>query len=286
MATATNGLDVAPSGKALGADIRGIDLRDSLSDETFGQILNAWHDHLVLRFRGQEISDDDLVRFAMRFGSLHSAEGAEYGGKPEELHTAVELISNIVKDGKPIGALGAGEATWHTDMSMYEEPATATLLYGDEIPPAGGNTMFTNLYTAYETLPDDLRQLVETRRSIHDAAHLATGGIRPGYEEVTDKSQSPGARHPVVKSHPGTGRKALYLGRMGTGYIEGLTVEESDDVLDALWTHMTRREFIWEQEWQTGDLIIWDNRCVAHARGSFDPSTKRLLRRVTVKAAQ
>ena len=285
MVQVINGLEVVPSGKALGADIRGIDLRESLSEEAFGQILNAWHDHLVLRFRDQDISDDNLVAFAMRFGRLHGAEGAEYGGKPEDLHPAVELISNIVRDGKPIGALGAGEATWHSDMSMFEVPATATVLYGDEIPPSGGNTLFTNLYRAYETLSEDLRQTIEARRSIHDAAHLATGGVRPGYEEVADKSQAPGARHPIVKIHPSTGRKAIYLGRMGTGYIEGLTVEESDALLDKLWAHMTSPALIWEQEWQTGDLIIWDNRCVAHARGAFDPSTRRLLRRVTVMDA-
>ena len=124
-----------------------------------------------------------------------------------------------------------------------------------------------------------------SRRSIHDAAYLATGGVRGGYETVTDKSRGPGARHPIVKIHSATGRKALYLGRMGFGYIEGLSVEESDEVLAALWAHMTRPEFVWEQEWQTGDLIIWDNRCVAHARGSFDPSTRRLMRRVTVMDA-
>ena len=130
--------------------------------------------------------------------------------------------------------------------------------------------------------PEDLRRLVENRRSLHDAAYLATGGVRGGYEAVTDKSQGPGARHPIVKVHSSTGRKALYLGRMGFGYIEGLTVEESDEALDALWAHMTRPEFVWEQVWRTGDLIIWDNRCVAHARGAFDPCVRRLMRRVAV----
>ena len=285
MVTRIDSLEIIPSGKALGADVLGIDLNEPTDDDVFGRILNAWHRHLVLRFRGQDLTDDALAAFALRFGRLHSAAGEEYGGKPEDLHAAVELISNIVEDGRPIGALGAGEATWHTDMSMFEVTATATLLYGEEIPTSGGNTWFTNLYRAHDTLPEDLRHLVENRRSIHDAAYLATGGVRGGYEAVTDKSQGPGARHPIVKVHSATGRKALYLGRMGFGYIEGLSVEESDEALGALWGHMTRPEFVWEQEWQTGDLIIWDNRCVAHARGSFDPSTRRLMRRVTVMDA-
>ena len=234
------------------------------------------------RVIGQVSRRDALVAFAQRFGRLHSAAGEEYGGKPEGLHAAVELISNIVENGRPIGALGAGEATWHTDMSIFEVAATATLLYGEEIPETGGNTYFTNLYRAHDTLPANLRRLVENRRSLHDAAYLATGGVRGGYEAVTDKSRGPGARHPIVKVHSSTGRKALYLGRMGFGYIEGLAVEESDEALAALWAHMTRPEFVWEQVWRTGDLIIWDNRCVAHARGAFDPTVRRLMRRVTV----
>ena len=285
MATYDSGLEIVPSGKALGADVRGIDLNEPMDDDVFGRILDAWHRHLVLRIRDQGIDDDALVAFAQRFGRLHSAAGEEYGGKPEGLHAAVELISNIVENGRPIGALGAGEATWHTDMSIFEVASTATLLYGEEIPATGGNTFFTNLYRAHDTLPEDLGRLVENRRSLHDAAYLATGGVRGGYEAVTDKSQGPGARHPIVKIHSATGRKALYLGRMGFGYIEGLTVDESDEALAALWAHMTRPEFVWEQVWQTGDLIIWDNRCVAHARGAFDPSARRLMRRVTVMEA-
>lgn len=278
------GLEVRPTGAALGAEIVGVDLSRPLSDERFASIEAAWADHLVLLLRDQRISDDDLIGFARRFGELHLATGVEYGGKPEDLRDAVELISNIERDGRPIGALGADEATWHTDMSMYEIPASATMLLAEEIPPAGGNTRFTNLYRAYETLPDDLRRIVEGRRSIHDHAYLASGGVRPGFEAVTDKSQGPGARHPIVRTNPLTGRKALYLGRMGNGYILDLPVAESDRVIDALWAHMTRPEFVWEHRWRVGDLVMWDNRCVAHARGAFDPKSRRLLRRVTVKS--
>ena len=275
-------LEVRSTGGPLGAEIRGVDLSRALPEATFRAIEAAWYEHLVLFFRDRQVTDDDIMAFARRFGDLHSASGAEYGGKPSELSDSVELISNIVRDGRPIGALGADEAAWHTDMSMFEIPASATMLYADEVPATGGNTRFTNLYRAFETLPKRLRTIVEGRRSIHDAATLATGGVRPGYDPVVDKIKGPGARHPIVRSHPVTGRRALYLGRKGNGYILGLPVDESDRLLDEVWAHMTRPEFVWEHEWRKGDLVMWDNRCVAHARGAFDPKGRRLLRRITV----
>lgn len=274
-------IEVVATGGPLGAEIRGVDLSRPLDDATFKAIEAAWHEHLVLLFRDQRLTDEQLTAFGARFGELHPAPHHEYGENAAGLHWAVELISNVLRNGKPIGALGAGEAIWHSDMSMYEIPASATLLYAEVIPPAGGNTRFTNLRRAYETLPDELRRAVEGRRSIHDIAYLAGGGVRPGWQEVADKSQGPGARHPVVRTHPGTGRKALYLGRMGNGYIEGYSVPESDALLDRLWTHMTRPELIWEHRWRVGDLLVWDNRCVAHARGSFPADTQRVLRRIT-----
>jgi len=283
-ANTMDNLEVVPTGKALGVEIRGVDLTKPMPTEVFAEIENAWHEHFVLLIRDQKLDDDQLVAFARRFGELHGADGYEYGGKPDELPPEVELISNIVCDGKPIGALGASEAVWHTDMSMYEIPSSATFLYAEIIPPSGGNTRFTNNVRAYETLPEDLRKSVEGRRSIHDSAYLAGGGIRRGHEAVTDKSKGPGARHPVVRTHPQSDKKALYIGRIGNGYILDLPVEESDRLLDALWAHITKPEFIWEHEWRVGDLIVWDNRCVAHARGSFDPNSQRLLHRVTVKS--
>lgn len=275
-------IEVIPTGAALGAEVRGVDLSRPLSDREFADIKKAWHENLVLLFRGQTLSDHDIVRFARRFGELHTAAGNEYGGKPKDLLPEIELISNIVKDGKPIGALGAGEATWHSDMSMFDIPASATMLYAEEVPPTGGNTRFTNLYRAYETLPEDTRNSVEGRKSIHDIAYLASGGVRPGFEAVTDKSKGPGARHPVVRTHGETGRRALYLGRQGNGYILGYEEAESDRLLDTLWSHMTRPEFIWTHKWRVGDMLMWDNRCVAHSRTAIDPSSRRLLRRVTV----
>ena len=277
-------LEIIPTGGALGAEIRGVDLAKPLPDDMFAAMRGVWHEHLVLLIRDQTLDDDQLVAFARRFGELHVADGYEYGGKPDGLPAEVELISNIVRNGRPIGALGAGEAVWHTDMSMFEIPASATLLYAELIPPKGGNTRFTNNVRACETLPPDLRRAVDGRHSIHDAAYLAGGGVRRGHEAVADKTQGPGARHPVIRTHPDTGRHSLYLGRIGNGYILDLPIEESDRLLDALWAHVTRPEFIWEHEWRAGDLLIWDNRCVSHARGSFDPGSRRLLHRVTVKS--
>ncbi len=268
----------------LGAEVRGVDLSRPLSQGAFRITEDALYAHIVVLFRDQRLTDEQLAAFGERLGELHPAPHHEYGENAAGLHWAVELISNVLRDGRPIGALGAGEATWHTDMSMYEIPASATLLYAQEIPPEGGNTRFANLRLAYERLPEDLRAAVAGRRSIHDHAYLAGGGVRPGFEPVVDKSQGPGARHPIVRRHPRTGHKALFLGRKGTGYIEGYSVAQSDELLDRLWTHMTRSEFVWEHAWRPGDLLVWDNRCTAHSRGAFDPSSRRVLRRLTVKS--
>jgi taurine dioxygenase len=279
MSTAT--IEVIPSGGPLGAEMRGVDLSQPMTAQLFAEIERAWHEHIVLLFRGQKLTDEQLVAFGERFGELHPAPHHEYGDNAKGLHPAVELISNVLKNGRPIGALGAGEATWHTDMSMYEIPASATLLYAEEIPPSGGNTRFANLTRAYEDLPERLRKAVDGRLSIHDHAYLASGGVRPGFTAVADKSQGPGARHPVVRTHPGTGRKALYLGRRTTGYILGYPVEESDKLLDELWEHMTAPRYVWEHVWRVGDVLVWDNRQAVHARQSFPSESRRVMRRIT-----
>jgi taurine dioxygenase len=276
-------MEVVPSGGVLGAEVRGVDLALPIPDDVARAMVEAWNEHLVLLVRDQDLTDDRLVAYGRRFGEPHTCEGMEYGGKPRELPPEVELISNIVRDGRPIGALGAGEATWHTDMSMYDIPASATMLYAEIVPPAGGNTMFTNNRRAWERLPETLKRAVEGRLSIHDIAYKADGELRAGQKEVTDKSKGPGARHPVVRTHPDTGKNALYLGRQGYGYIYGYSVEESDRLLEELWSRILAPDNIWEHEWRQGDVLIWDNRSVAHARRSFDASQQRLMRRITIQ---
>jgi taurine dioxygenase len=272
---------VVLTGGPLGADVRGVDLSSSLSDELFSFIGRSLVDHLVLRFRGQRLSDPQLIRLGRRFGKIRNPRMREYDGSG--VLSEIEVISNIVQNGRPIGALGAGEATWHTDLSMFEIPASVTMLYSLELPPCGGNTRFANMYLAYEALPDDLKERVNGRTSIHDISYTAAGAVRQGFKTVEDKSKAPGAVHPIVRTHPISGRKALYLGRQGYGYISGLSVAESDALLDEIWNHMVRPEFSWEHEWQLGDLVIWDNRSTIHGRGSFDASARRILHRIVVE---
>jgi taurine dioxygenase len=275
------GLDIAPSGGPLGAEIRGVDLGRPVSPALARAIRAAWLEHLVLVFPRQRLDDPALVAAARLFGEPHVVEICEYdraGLLPE-----IDVISNVKVNGRPIGALGAGEAAWHTDMSMFDIPASATLLYGLEIPSTPNDTRFADMYAAYETLDPALKAAVDGRRSIHDIAYNATGAVREGFEAVADKSKGPGAVHPIVRRHPETGRRALYLGRRGYGYIHGLSVPESDRLLEAVWAHMSKPEFAWSHAWRPGDLVVWDNRCVIHSRGAFDPAARRLLHRVTVK---
>jgi taurine dioxygenase len=263
-----------PLSPALGAEILGIDLRDDIDAQVFAQIRNAWHQNLVIVLRGQNMSEEDQVRFAEKFGPpavIHTKQFVRN-------HPAVMLISNIREDGKPIGALPDGEMHFHTDQCHQERPAMASMLYALEVPRAGGNTLFANGYTAYETLPPEIKRRIDGRKALN-AYDYETAATKRG----TRLTQSvPSYAHPVVRTHPATGRKALYVNRLMTVRIEGLPAQESDDLLAMLFDHQERREFIYEHVWRVGDLVIWDNRCTLHARTDFSPDERRLMRRVTI----
>jgi taurine dioxygenase len=287
-------IEVKPTGAALGADIEGVDLARELSLDAVDAIKQAWADHLVLRFRGQRLDDDQLIRFSAHFGELDwapviAASRVKIPGEDryvesvEEGRRYISVISNIVENGKAIGALGAYESVWHTDMSYNPEPPCASALYALEAPPSGGDTGFANMYFAYETMPGELRQQVEGRLCRHDSTYNSAGELRRGFSEVTDPRKAPGADHPIIRTHPVTGRRALFLGRRRNAYILGLELEESDRLLDALWAHAARPELTWYQQWRVGDLVLWDNRCVMHRRDEFDPNSRRLMHRSQIK---
>jgi taurine dioxygenase len=193
------------------------------------------------------------------------------------------VISNVIENGVAIGQLGAYEAIWHTDMSYIAEPPSASALYSLEVPPAGGDTGFCNMYLAYETLTPELRRQIEDRFCRHDASRNSAGELRRGFVDAPDPSQTVGAEHPLVRTHPVTGRKALFLGRRRNAYIPGLPLADSEALLDALWAHASKDEFAWYQQWRAGDLILWDNRCVMHRRDAFDPATRRVMHRTQIK---
>jgi taurine dioxygenase len=277
-------MTVIPSGAALGADIQNVDLR-ALRVGDFEAIHSTWLDHLVVRFRAQQLALDDLIAFSRRFGDLDWAPVQETGRRFVEGHPEIYVVSNVIENGVPIGSLGAGEAVWHTDMSYLENPPKASMLYAVEIPPDGGDTHFCNMYRAYELLPDALKQRASRLTIKHDATYNSGGYVRQGLAATDDPVSSSGVYHPLVSTHPETGRRALYLGRRRNAYIGGLPLAESEALLDELWVYATRDEIAWHNEWQPGDLVLWDNRCTMHRRDSFDPNSRRILYRTQIKSA-
>ena len=284
--TATPGkssrLEVALNGTALGAEIQGIDLK-TLTDDEFGILYRAWLDHLAVLVRGQQLTDDDLIAFSRRFGALDWAPVQETGRRFVEGHPEIYVVSNVVENGVPIGSLGAGEATWHTDMSYLDEPPKASILYALEVPPAGGDTYFCSMYHAYDTLPEAVKHRISGLTLKHDGTYNSGGYVRQGITPTDDPVHSPGVYHPLVCTHPETGRRLLYLGRRRNAYVGGLSLSESEALLDELWSYATRENLAWHNRWRVGDLVLWDNRCTMHRRDGFDPNTRRVMHRTQIK---
>jgi alpha-ketoglutarate-dependent taurine dioxygenase len=267
-------LQTRPLSPALGAEIIGVDLSQPTSDELFEKIRQCWHENAVILFRNQHLSEADQVRFAERFGPLALSHTRRY----TTANPAVMLISNIRENGKQIGALPDGEMQFHSDQCYQEKPAMASMLYAIEIPGAGGNTLFANAYTAYETLSDDIKRRLDGRKAMH-AYDYDNASMKRG---TRLKEGVPHFAHPLVRTHPATGRKALYVNRLMTIAIEGLPEPESEELLNFLFAHQENPAFVYEHVWRVNDLLMWDNRCALHARTDFSNDERRLMRRVTV----
>ena len=271
-------------GASFGADVTDIDLA-TIGDVEFEALHAAWLEHAVLRLRDQEVDDDILQSVSQRFGPL---EYAPFGRLPTSERDKlpnpyITTVSNIVRNGRPIGGLGNAEAAWHTDMSYIERPPTASLLYAVEVPESGGDTHFCNMIGALKALPPELDERVRGLNAKHDAAHDSIGKLRRGHHDVDDPRDAPGATHPMVLRHPDTGIDALYLGRRQDAYVEGLPLAESEALLDEVWRHVALPGDVWTQQWRRRDLVIWDNRTVMHRRAAFPPDTRRLMRRTQVR---
>jgi taurine dioxygenase len=274
--------EVVSSGGGIGAEVRGVDL-SRLGDAAFEAIHGAWLEHLVLLFRAQRLTDAELIAFSRRFGELDLAPVQETGRRFVEGMPELYVVSNVLKDGEPIGSLGSGEAVWHTDMSYLPDPPMASMLYALEIPPAGGDTEFVNMYAVYESLPAGLKRDIAALKIKHDGTYNSGGYVRQGVTPSDDPRLSAGVVHPLVCTHPQTRRRMLYLGRRRNAYIEGFELAQSEALLDELWAYVERREFAWRNVWQVGDLVLWDNRCTMHRRDPFDPAARRIMHRTQIK---
>ncbi len=274
--------ETIPTGAALGAEVRVGDLR-MLDDAGFAHILAAWRAHSVLLLRDHTLSDHELIAFSRRFGDLDWAPVQENGRRFVDGLPEIYIVSNVKVNGEAIGSLGDGEAVWHTDMSYLDVPPKASMLYALEIPPHGGNTSFCCMYSIYQALPCALKARIEGLKIKHDGTYNSGGYVRQGVTVSDDPRLSPGALHPLVCTHPDTGRRLLYLGRRRNAYLAGLDPVASEALLDELWSYVPRRQFCWEHVWRVGDLVLWDNRCTMHRRDAFDPQARRIMHRTQIK---
>jgi len=263
----------------IGAEIQDIDLNEDQSAETIAEIEQAWFDHIILLFRGQNLDAKRQLEVTDWFGTPGKvARPKEFHPKGyEKLPEGIMLISNIRENGEPIGALPDGEMMFHHDMMHAEVPHKATMLNAVEIPARGGNTLFASGYAAYDTLPDELREPLEGRKAFH---HYNYGSVQKGDDKGTPAFAE--SVHPVFRTHDDTGKKAIYVNRLMTEGVVDMEQSEADGLLNALFDHSENPEFVYEHEWQVGDLLLWDNRCSMHARTDFPETERRLLLRTTV----
>ena len=270
---------------ALGAEVDGLDLAKPLPPAASEAIEAAWRERLVVVFRGQNLSDPQLMAFSRNFGELDPPGPNPYGESFNKQHPEINIISNVIEQGRPIGSLGDGEAVWHADMTYVEVPPKAAVLHALEVPPpqAGGNTYFANMFAAYEAMPVELEQAAAGKTAVHDASRNSAGELRKGYQPVTDVRETVGAHHPLIRTEPKSGRKALFLGRRPNAYVLGLELAESEALLDALWRHATQPRFAMCHRWRLGDVLMWNNLAVLHRRDPFDPTTRRVMHRSQIR---
>jgi taurine dioxygenase len=276
-------MEITPTGKALGAVVTGIDLSKDISEQDRKTLYDAYIDNMILAFPGQKLDFDDLLRLREVFGPAGETVNQllKLGRKKHyasDVPDGITIISNAL-DKSGIERLPGldGEAFWHTDSSFTEIPISASLLYGVEVTDTGGETGFLDMVKAYEEMPADLKKRIEGKSANHSKVHTSEGRIRQEYAEVDNPKDAPGVIHPLVRVHPVTGKKCLFLGRRMYSYIIGLDLEESEELLDELWAYTVQDKFVYEHKWTAGDLVVWDNRCTMHHRNAFPEDARRVM---------
>jgi taurine dioxygenase len=283
---ADRGITVRPLNKACGAEIIGVDLTQELTRAQVDAIQKAWDEHLVLLFRGQDLTQEDQLRFAANFGELGARKKAPDALKDRaegklQLDPRVLLVSNMKENGVPLGAFGDGDMWFHIDSGYSEKPYKYTFIYGLKLPSTGGNTLFSNMYKAYDAVPERLKKLLTGKRALHVHEYKRNEKV----DANTDISKVPHWFHPVFITHPRTGRKSLFVDRLMTARIEGFSAQESDEILAELYEIGENPANIYEHVWKLGDFVMWDNLATIHARTYFPKEEDRMLRRCTIEGA-
>lgn len=274
------GMSFTPITSAIGAEVEGVDLAEDLSDEQIAALRQALSDHSLLLLRGQSVSPEQHIRFSRRFGDLEKHVLSDFclPGHPE-----IFIVSNIVENGRHIGAYG-GAKEWHSDLSYMAEPSLGSAFYCLECPSEGGETEFASMFAAYDALDDDRKTWLASQRAVHDYAyHYATflSHRKPLTEE--QKAKIPPIAHPCVRTHPDNGRPALYLSYALVSHFEGMSPEESRPLLKELTEFATQPQFTYKHAWRPGDMVFWDNRSAMHRACPFDENSRRLMYRTTIE---
>jgi taurine dioxygenase len=275
-------LKIRPLAYALGAEITGIDLKQRQSDATIAEIRQAWVDHLLLCFPGQELAPQEQIEFCARFGTLDDHRSRPHWNRPD--FPEINIVANkpLVYGGKTLQTLIADK--WHTDMSFSVRSASASWLLAQVLPPIGGDTMFANMYMAYEALTPSMQALAETLEGVHDVS------LAPDFHRYTPELQAerrrnhPPVVHPLVRVHPESGRKGIFAGGFLRNFV-GYSEKESRPMIDFFNSHAIAYEFVYRHRWSVHDLLMWDNRCTMHyAVQDYDRSHLRRLQRCTLVA--
>ena len=284
-------IDIVPSGAALGAEIRGIDLSKPLDDKTFDEIVAAFHEHEVVYFRDQKLTPEQHVAFSRRFGELEHHVRADRcrPGYPE-----LFVVSNVIENGKPIGSQDAG-LFWHSDLCYMAEPSRGSIFYAREVPVGDdgeplGDTLFASATAAYDALPESTKRRVDGLKAVNSYEkgyyRDRNSGPRPPLTEE-QKRKTPDMPHPVARTHPFTGRKCLFVNEGYTSRIEGMDGPGGEALLNELLRHATQERFIYRHKWRVGDLLIWDNCSTQHlAIPNYKLPKRRLMERATVKGSR
>jgi taurine dioxygenase len=273
------GLRIQALSHALGAEVQGVDLTAALDDMTVDALLDAWNENHILLVRGQKLSPESLIRFSRRFGELDRHDATPYYRLAE--HPEILQITNRMIGGKPSETRNTGR-NWHSDYSYTNRPAAASMLYCEEKPPVGGDTMFCNMVRAYETLSDKMKRIVDGLEAVYDFGLVAGVNERDPAKTAEMRRINPPIAHPAVRVHPRSGKKALYVSER-TSHFHGMTAAESRPLIQFLCAHATSPENVYRHRWQVNDLILWDNRTTMHmALADFDQAAPRHMLRTTL----